>query len=151
MTTLSADGWYIGPCPISNPSSVTILFSVASAKDNAFWAEAAVYKATPVWNGNVTTFSMRGYTDILSTVLSTGLKSVTVNVTGISLGDHIWVGIGSRSTTSVLQVRGALADTLQTGMHQTGLGRPSTAGDPVSGTLAGATVVPAWIVVRFNA
>ena len=106
----------------------------------------AVYSGTPVAGGNVGSLSRVGWANVAATFNSTGVKTTTVSLSGVAAGDHLWLVLGSQATTP-FQLRGMLADTIQSGVFQvSGTGnRPSTT-SPVTFSLAGATVVPPWVV-----
>ena len=80
----------------------------------------------------------------------TGRKNVAISLaTPLNPGDNIWVVMGSNATTP-FQIRGALADDIQTGLFQTLAQRPSTTPGPIGGTIGAAAAVPGWIAIRVN-
>lgn len=115
---------------------------VTAAAATITWAEVGVFTGTPVLAGNPS-LTRRGFTNVATTFNSTGLKSTTVALTGVSAGDELWLAFGSQATTP-FQVRGGLADDLQSGWYASVAGRISTLSVPVSVTLASATLVPPW-------
>lgn len=116
------------------------------------WAEVAIFSST----GNFPTFAngsltRRGSTDVSGTFNATGVKKTTVAVSGITPGMHLWAAFGSKGTTPY-QVRGALADDLQSGAVQTvaAPAKLSTLSSPQATVLGGAALVPpnAWVGCR---
>lgn len=123
-----------------------VLVNVTTAvATSIIWAEIAIFKGVPVLNGNAS-LSRVGFADVTGTFNSTGIKKTTVALSGVSAGDDLWVAYGSQATTP-FQLRGMLADNIQSGVFQTYAGRPSTAAIPQATVLAGAAVVPAWVRV----
>jgi hypothetical protein len=140
--------YYQGVAPFS-PSSINLLVNVTTLVATITWAEIAIYTGTPMIYGNCPDLTRKGWADVSAVYNSTGRKNTAINVSGINPGDNIWVVLGCTATTP-FQVRGSLADDLQTGHFQTLAARPSTTPGPTAGTLAGAAVVPAWLAIRFN-
>ncbi len=127
-------------------SSVQIITNVTAAAVTITWAEVGVFRGPSVANGNGS-LSRVGFTNVAATFNSTGRKVTTVTVSGVQPGDELWAALGSQATTP-FQVRGLLADDIQSGQVQTLAGRISTAAIPVATTLAGATIVPPWVMAR---
>ncbi len=127
-------------------TTCTVLQNVTTAAATITWAEVAIFRGTPVLNGNAS-LTRLGYTSVSGTYNSTGRKSTAVTLTGAFTGDNLWVAWGSQATTA-FQVRGMLADDLQSGVFQTATIRPSLASSPQATTLGGATAVPGWVMVK---
>lgn len=106
------------------------------------WAELGIMTGAPVLGGNAS-LTRRGFTSVAATYNSTGRKNTTIALTGVSAGDELWAAFGSQATTPY-QVRGGLADDLQSGFYASVAGRISTLGSPVTVTLGSATLVPPW-------
>lgn len=135
---------YMGVCPKAS-SSILMRYRVTTLAATITWAEAAVYRGTPVVAGNPA-LTLLGWANISGVVTSIGQKSTTITLsTQTQAGDDLWLAIGNQATT-VMIVRATLADDLQAGYIASGVFRPSIAGNH-SPTLAGATVALPW----FNA
>lgn len=147
---------YMGMCPQAC-SSVNLLVNVTTAYAaggaGTPWAEIAIYKGTPTLNGNVPDLTRLGWADVSAVYNSTGRKNTVINLATPAVpGDTLFVvsgcavGLGG----TVHQLRGGLADDIQTGMFQTITARPSTTAGPTASTLGGATAVPAWLAIKIN-
>lgn len=129
-------------------TSCDVVCRVTTAAATITYAEVAIFTGAPVANGNAS-LTRRGFTDVAATFNSIGIKKTTVTLTGVSAGDDLWAVFASQATTP-FQLRGCLADDIQSGVFQTtNAVRPSTAASPQATTLAGAAVVPPWVVVKF--
>lgn len=109
------------------------------------WAEVGVFTGDVVANGNAS-LSRVGFTDVSSTFNSTGVKAVTISLSGVSIGDGLWLAWGNQiefGGTNFL-LRAMLADDIQSGVFQFFAGRISTLSVPAMTTLESATTVPAW-------
>jgi hypothetical protein len=126
-------------------TSCSVLANVTTAAVTITWAEVAIFKGTPPLNGTAS-LSRLGFTSVAATYNSTGIKSTAVTAT-VAPGDQLWAAIGSSATTP-FQVRGMLADNIQTGVFQTGTTRPSTAAVPFTTTIGGAAAVPAKLAMK---
>ncbi len=135
---------YIGVAPRTY-TSCTTLFNVTTQVATITWAEVAIFKGTPVINGNAS-LTLLGSTSVAATFNSTGRKSTAVTLTGAAAGDNLWVAFGSAASTP-FQVRGMLADQMQSGALQTASVQPSAAGSPQATTLSGATDVGGRVAV----
>ena len=135
---------YMGVAPKAY-TSCNVLENVTTAVATPTWAEVALFKGTPVLNG-AASLTLLGFTSVTATYNTTGRKSTAVSAS-INPGDQLWVAHGSLATTP-FQVRGQLADDLQSGVFQTGVVRPSLAATPFTTTLSTATAVPAWITMK---
>jgi hypothetical protein len=149
MATGVCHCYYVGVAPFST-SSINLLVNVTALVATITWAEVAIYRGTPMLNGNCPDLTRLGYTDVAASYNTTGRKNTTINLTiPANPGDNLWVVLGSAATTP-FQIRGALADDLQSGIFNTLTARPSLTAGPTAGTLAGATVVPGWITIKLN-
>ncbi len=137
---------YMGVAP-KNYVSCTILANVTTAAAGTIsYAEVGLFSGTPVLNG-AASLSRLGYTSVAGTFNATGIKQ-TVVTASIPAGTNMWVAFSASSTTQ-LQLRGMMADNIQTGTFQTiTAGQPSTVSVPVSTTIAGAAVVPVWATMK---
>lgn len=141
--------YYMGVAPYAS-SSVNLLVNVTTAIATITWAEIAIYKGTPMLNAACPDLRRLGWTDVAAIYNATGIKNTNIVLaTPLNPGDHIWVVLGSNATTP-FQIRGALADNIQTGLFQTLAQRPSIAPGPIASAIAGASVVPGWIAIRVN-
>lgn len=138
---------YLGRAP-SALTTCNVIFQVATAATGAItWAEVAIFKGSPVANGNAS-LTRVGFTSIAANVNSTGIKNIAVALSNVAAGDDLWIAFGGASATQQFQLRGMLADVLQSGVVQTASVRPSLASTPQAVTLAGAALVPAWCSVK---
>ncbi|MDB5254176.1 MAG: hypothetical protein JWL80_242 [Parcubacteria group bacterium] len=126
-------------------TSCSVLQNVTTLAATITWAEVGVFKGTPVLNG-AASLTRLGFTSVAATYNTLGRKSTAVTVAAAA-GDQLWVAFGSSATTP-FQVRGMLADDLQSGVFQTGTVRPSLAALPFATTLGGAAAVPAWVSMK---
>jgi hypothetical protein len=125
-------------------TSVQVRYRVTTLAATITWAEMGIFTSTTPPNyGSTASLSRVGFTDISGTITTTGLKSTTVNVSGVNVGDHLWVAWGCQATTLPVY-RAALADDLQSGGFQTFAGRISTMAVPTTTALASNTLAPMW-------
>ncbi len=128
------------------PSALTtgdIIARVTTATSGATWAEIGVFSGVFVPR-TAASLTRRGFTDVLSIYNSTGLKRTAVALSGISQGDPIWIAFGGSNGIN-FQLRGLLADDIQSGVFQSFAGRLSQLTSPVTATIESITEVPAWI------
>lgn len=137
---------FLGISP-KNGTFVDVLSQVGTAAATITWAEVGIFKGDLILNGNAN-LTRLGFTDVSGSFNTTGRKVTRVNCT-VQIGDVLWVAYGSQATTPY-QVRGALADDLQTGAFQTIAGRISTVASPTNWTLAGAAVVPPVLAAKIG-
>jgi len=83
-------------------TSITFQFRVTTLASTISWAELGV--ATNVRSLELGVYERKGYTDISSVINTTGIKTVTVSVSGINPGDELCFFIGN-SASVVAQVR----------------------------------------------
>lgn len=91
------------------------------------FAELAVYKGFPSIGSGTTTNTLTrcGFTDTSAIFNSTGLKTTTVNVTDISIGDDLWVVFATSTSGTNMALRAGLIDDVQVGYVGTTTSRPS--------------------------
>ena len=145
MTTGVSYFLYVGRSP-SALASLTFACNVVTAGATITWAEVAVFKGLPVVQGNAS-LTRLGFASVATVFNSAGRKNVAITLSGVATGDDLWLAFGSQATTP-FQLRGMLADDLQSGVFQTATVRPSLATSPQATVLTGAAVVPAWICGR---
>lgn len=126
-------------------SNIALRYRVTTLAATITWAEAAIYTGTPTDFASPPLLTRAGYTDISGVVTSTGLKTTAVAGT-ILPGQDIWAAFGNAATT-VMVLRGGLADDLQVGYIHTSAIRPSTTSS-LTPTLGSGTEVPNWIAWR---
>ena len=140
---------YIGVAPFAT-SSINLLVNVTALVATITWAEIAIYKGTPTLNGACPDLTRLGWTDVSAVYNTTGRKNTNIALTiAAQVGEHLWVVLGSSATTP-FQIRGCLADDLQTGLFNTLTARPSLTPGPIAGTLGGAAAVPGWVAIKVN-
>lgn len=123
-------------------ASVQVRYRVTTLAATITWAEMGIFTSTtPPSYGGTASLSRVGFTDISGVITSTGLKSTTVNVSGVNVGDYIWVAWGCQATTMPVY-RAGIADDLQSGGFQTFAGRISTMAVPTTTALAANTLAP---------
>lgn len=121
---------------------VTTLYIAGSSGP---WAEVGVFTGDIVANGNAS-LTRVGFTDVAATFNTTGNKAVPISLSGVSIGDPLWLAWGVKKGIAgqAFELRGMLADDIQSGVFQKFAGRISTMSVPTTTTLEGATTVPAW-------
>ncbi len=141
----------VGKAPAAS-SSIDVLTNVTVAGVAAItWAEVAIYKGTFVLGALTPALTRLGYTNVAATFNSTGIKKTTVPLTvPAAAGDSLFVVLGSVCAVTMFQVRGGLADEVQSGAFQTLTARPSTEAGPVAGVLAAANAVPGKVQIICN-
>lgn len=109
------------------------------------WSEWAVFTGAfvPFDNASLT---RRGFTDVSGEVNTTGTKVVTIALTGLSVGDGLWLAYGNDRSILATDPRltGCGPDLIQSGVFQTIVGQPSLLSSPVTVTLESATAVPGF-------
>ena len=132
--------------PITTCTFLTRVTTALVAGSGFPWFEIGVFTGEVVANGNAS-LSRVGFTNVIGIFNSTGIKAVTVPVSGVSVGDGLWLAWGQAAGFIggiEYQNRGMLADDIQSGAHQTITDRISTLAVPITTTLAAATLKPAW-------
>ena len=109
------------------------------------WARIGVYTGQFA-DASSLTLTLRGSTDVTSTFNSTGRKTTTVALTGISEGDDLWIMWGSETLGINYELRALLPDVVRQGVVQ----RANTTGDhieqdPATTLLESGTFNPPWI------
>lgn len=108
-------------------------------------AEVGVFTGEVVVNG-AASLSRVGFTDVSGTFNTTGIKTTTISLSGVLIGDALWLAYGSGSSVggTRFQLRAMLADDIQSGVFQVFIGRISTMAVPATTTLETETRKPAW-------
>lgn len=132
---------YVGKAPYAL-TLLKFLCNVVTLGVTITWAEVAVFKGpiVPLSNPSLTRV---GFGDVSAVFNTTGRKQGNITVAGVNPGDDLWLAYGSQATTP-FQLRGMLADDLQSGVFCTAAVRPSLAAAPQVVTLASGVLVPAW-------
>lgn len=107
------------------------------------WAEIGVFTGEVEPNGNAE-LTRVGSTDISGVFNTTGIKIVNIPLSGVSVGDGLWLAWGNRSITTLYELRAMIADDIQSGVYQSIIGRISTLSSPVTVSLESTTKKPAW-------
>lgn len=107
--------------------TIKLQYNVTTSPTVVTWSEVAIYKGSPILNGATTVLTFCGFANLSSVVTSTGNKTTSITVTGITLNDDLYAVFGS-SHTGTYTLRAGLADDLGTGFFSTVTGslRPST-------------------------
>jgi hypothetical protein len=110
-----------------NYGTIKMQYNVTNSPTVITWSEIAIYKGSPTINSTTNILTFCGYADVSAVVNSTGNKTTTINVTGITINDDIFAVFGSVHT-GTYNLRAGLADDLGTGFFSTATGslRPST-------------------------
>ena len=107
-------------------TSASVRLEVMQAAATITWAEVAIGTAPDIvvpGNASITT---RGFTNVASSFNSTGEKTVSISLSGITVGANIWLMIGSQATTP-FEVQAAIGGFLSAGQMQfRSSARPST-------------------------
>lgn len=136
---------YVGKLGIA-ATTCDILQNVTAGAATITWAEVAIFKGGITLNGNAS-LTRLGYADVSGTYNTTGIKKTTVNLSGGTVGDNIWIVYGSNAS-GPFQVRALLADDLQTGVFQSTSVRPSLASSPQATTIESSSTAPARSTVK---
>lgn len=149
VTAMATNVCYFCFCGVAQrrATKVDVLTRVTTGvATNIIYAELAIYSGPITLNGNAI-LGLLGYADVTGTYNGTGIIKTTITLTtNIQAGTYVWVACGSQATTP-FQVRGCLADPIQSGLFQTLGARLSTSGTAMC-TIAGAAVVPPWFTVK---
>ena len=145
-------GRWLWTPPASIKLAVEVTTAYAATGIGLKWAEVGFFKGTPVAGAGASLVEL-GITDVAALFNSTGIKLVTVALSGMAAGDDWWIGFGQRTTTK-FQLRATLPDLLTTGVHQqVGCGPLTTLGNlasPITTTLAAASLNGALAGVRIG-
>jgi len=96
-----------------------------------------VYVGTLSTPGSGVSMTRVGYADIAGSLASSGPFSTTVSLSGVSVGDHLWVGVAQNAST-LATFRACQQDNFRGGMFQTFTGRPSST-STVTSSLGGSS------------
>ena len=110
-----------------NYATVKMQYKVNQSPFTITWSELAIYKASPTIGSATTVLTRCGFSDLSAVVNSTGIKTTTVTVTGVTMNDDLYAVFGSVHT-GTYSIRAGLADDLGVGYFSTVTGslRPST-------------------------
>lgn len=116
------DAYYIGRAPFS-VDAVKVRFNVATAATGTMsWAECAIAKGAPVFNGDATLVPL-GYANIASQVAGAGMYTIVVPITQpnyVTEYDDLWVLFGASYGTALPTYRApSIGDNVQAGFFQT--------------------------------
>ena len=137
---------YVGRIP-SAITTIDVMYKVTTAGITIAYAEVAIFKGAVAF-GAGTSLSRVGFTDVSAVVNSTGVKKTTVSLSGVVVGDDLWLAFSSSATTEVV-LRGCPADELQQGGFQSVAGRASTQSIPVTvARLSGTSLLP-WMTAKW--
>lgn len=109
-------------------TTIKLNYRVTTSPTTITWSEIGIYKGSPTLNGATTALSFCGFADVSGVVNSTGIKTTTITVTGVTINDDLYAVFGSVHTVGTYALRAALADDLGAGFFSTVTGslRPST-------------------------
>ncbi len=110
-----------------NYATIKMQYRVTSSPTAITWSELAIYKASPTIGSATTALTRCGFADVSAVVNTTGIKTTTVTVTGVTMNDDLYAVFGSVHT-GTYALRAGLADDLGVGYFSTVTGslRPST-------------------------
>jgi hypothetical protein len=134
LTPVSATSYcvYLGRADRPYSSVKLQYFVTQSAASGIGWAEAGIYRGTPVLSGSTTITSL-GYADASSVWNSTGTKTTEIFISqSMAVGDDLWAVLNVSASTVPL-FRAGLVDHLGAGFMQ------SATNTRISGS---ATIVP---------
>lgn len=127
------------------PTTVNLLCNVTTGAATITWAEVGIFTGPLTFNG-AASLTRRGFANVAATFNTTGIKKTAITVAGCIAGEEVWAAFGSQASTPY-QVRGVLADDIQTGIFQTFAGRISTMNAGSATTLGGQAAVPPWVAL----
>lgn len=129
-------------------TSISIRVDVITAAATITWAEVGIGTAAAISLNGAASITRRGYTDVSASFNSTGDKTVSITVSGITADDHLWALFGSQATTPYQTEAGNL-DYCTSGIVQSvAATRISTMASPTSFAVAAGTLRPVagyWI------
>lgn len=109
------------------------------------YGEIGIFTGAFVASG-ATSLTRRGSADVSAEYGTNGLKKDTVLVSNITADEQVWIAIGSKAFANNFQLRGVLADGINSGVFQAAaLGRLSELSTPVLAIPQGSVLVPPWI------
>jgi len=119
-------GLYLGKAdrPYSN---IKIRYNVVNAPTPTTYAEIAIFKTFIKLASATTVVNFCGFADVSAVINSTGIKTTTVNVSGITENDDLFVVFGTVHT-GTFNLRAGIPDVISTGSIGSVAGsfRPST-------------------------
>lgn len=108
-------GIYLGRAVKVNPT-VTVVQKVTTGYAAGSGAHIGVAVGASS-AGSAPTLTSVGTTDVSGTYNTTGIKTTAITTSGVNIGDELWFTSGCPGPTgTAFQVRGALADELQSGL-----------------------------------
>jgi len=112
-------------------TNITVRYNISTALGTTItYAELAIYKGYPTIGSATTTNTITrcGFTDTSSVFNSTGLKNTSVNVTGVTINDDLWVVFANVTSGTNMILWGGITDETYNGFIGTVTGslRPST-------------------------
>lgn len=124
-------------------ANLDIIVNVTTGYVAGTWAELAIYYGAPASGAAPATLTRVGAgTSVAGTFNSTGIKKTTTSMAGVPPESELWLVMGSSGGTQ-FQVRGCLADEIQSGRFCTVASRPTTSAT-INPTIGGAAAIPAW-------
>lgn len=90
-----------------NFSKVSIAYRVGNAPTAITWSELAIYRGTAVLNQVSTNLEFCGFADLSSVVNTTGIKTTTITVTGITINDDLYAVFSSSHSGTYTLISGA--------------------------------------------
>jgi hypothetical protein len=118
-------------------TSIVLRVNVSTGAATITWAEAGVGTSPVITFAGSASITRRGSTDTSGVVNAIGQESITVSVSGISAGDHLWALFGSQATTPA-QYDQHVTDSLLSGLVQEATStRISTMASPTAFTAVG--------------
>lgn len=125
------------------PTSMDVIVNITTAYVAGTWAEVAIYYGAPASGAAPASLTRAGNgTNAAAVFNATGIKKVTMALSGIPPESELWLVIGSSGGTQ-FQTRGCLADEIQSGRFCTVAARPTTSAT-INPVIGGAAAVPAW-------
>jgi hypothetical protein len=109
-------------------TSIKLRFNNTQAPTSVTWAEIAIYKSLISLASATTVMEFCGYKDVTSDITTTGNKTITIPVSGITQNDDLFVVFGIVEAGTDWTVRAGLVDSFVSGAMGTVTGslRPST-------------------------
>lgn len=110
------------------------------------WAEIGVFTGEVEASTGIISLSRVGFTDVSTLFNSIGIKTITITLSGVSIGDGLWLAWGTKegSLGTRFELRAMLADNIVSGVFRRRGGQLSLLSIPVSSLPAFSTEKPAW-------
>jgi len=139
-TSTQSKAHYIGRAT-AEYTNVQVALNIPTGGSGFTWAEVAVGTSPDCDINTDAAITTRGYTSVTTPFGSNGQKSIAVTVSGINVGDHLWVIIGAQAT-SMPQFAGRGSDFTRAGSMQIATARPSTWSPPQTFSASSTSVAP---------